>query len=169
MSKSLTFVLLLLTAPGGYAQAQKTYREVFVGYPSVKTQVQGDTIARWPMQGQESTEYACRIVIDEDGNYFWASREMKPMVKAVSGIYVTYISDAGYVRTYVDRLWTDLASDTLLQNTARVIPTDMGFEYMENLYTGLAGIVYHGRRSRFEKSSVQQFFRDAVLPMNPRQ
>ena len=151
MSKPLTFALLFLAAPCGYAQAQKTYREVFVGYPSVKTQVQGDTIMRWPMEGQESTEYACRIVVDESGNYFWASRDMKPMVKAVSGGYVTYISDAGYVRTYSDQLWADLATDTLLQNVSQVIPTDMGFEYMENLYTGLAGIVYHGRRSRFAR------------------
>ena len=71
------------------------------------------------------------------------------MVKAVSGIYVTYISDAGYVRTYVDRLWTDLASDTLLQNMisrssaicVRETPTAIGDGQWRDARVYLASVV----------------------------
>ena len=76
-------VLLLISAAAPPEHEQ--YEVVLEGRPG-KRVVIGYTQEGWTVQEErldrdDSEEYLVRIVTDRRGNYFWASREMLPMVR----------------------------------------------------------------------------------------
>ena len=103
--RNLTLSSLLLISVvvfAGFQHAQ--YTVVFEGYPVKRAEVasDGNGVTQGPMSSQESGEFLARVVVDGEGNHFWETREMKPMVRVVSGSYVTYVATTGYIRTYTD-------------------------------------------------------------------
>ena len=76
------------------------YRAVFEGYPVGRVLVTPDGGLPGALSERESAEYAVRIVVDREGNYFWASREMKPMSMVGSGAFTVFVAESGYVKTY---------------------------------------------------------------------
>jgi len=121
---------------------------VFDGYPTRKTETGPEEVLERFLRPEESDEYAARVVVDREGNYFWASREMKPMVKVLSGSYVTYAATTGYVRTYIDGI-LDMKREGIDSTAAAIMGLDHPYEYVEHLYIYFGGINYYGiRRDR---------------------
>ena len=121
------------------------YVVVFEGYPTRKTQTGPEVVLERSLSPEESDEYAVRVVVDREGNYFWASREMKPMVKVLSGSYVTYAATTGYVRTYIDGI-LDMKREGIDSTVATIMGLDHPYEYVEHLYVYFGGINYYGER-----------------------
>ncbi len=121
------------------------YTVVFEGYPTKKVETGPDVLMERSLSPEESDEFAVRIVVDQEGNYFWASREMKPMVKVLSGSYVTYAATSGYVRTYMDDV-LDMARAGIDSTVASIMGLDHSYEYVEHLYIFFGGINYYGER-----------------------
>ncbi|MYH51333.1 MAG: hypothetical protein F4139_00115 [Gemmatimonadetes bacterium] len=76
------------------------YRAVFEGYPVRRVLVSPDGGLPEALNDKQSAEYASRVVVDREGNYFWESREMKPMAMVVSGAFTVFVAESGYVKTY---------------------------------------------------------------------
>ena len=91
------------------------------------------------MAGDESRSSRALIVVDSQGNYFWASRGMRPLVRQQSGIYVTYTASAGYIKTYDDE-----ALEAIRKGEFPLM--DPWPEYVEHLHLGLGSITYYGVR-----------------------
>ena len=136
-----TLAALSLTAHS----AEPEYVVVFEGYPTRKTETGPDMILERPLSPKETYEYVARIVMDSKGNHFWQSREMKPMVKVLSGSYVTYANPAGYVRTYIDGI-LDMKREGIDSTAATIMGLDHPYEYVEHIYVYFAGINYYGER-----------------------
>lgn len=115
---------------------------VFEGSPTKSLATGPEFVERKLLTDDESNELRTLIVVDGHGDYFWASREMKPMFRVRSGIYVIYAAENGYVKTYDDEFLNDVRdSDSVLFD-----PAD---EYVEHHHFGLAGFNYYGvRRDR---------------------
>ena len=119
--------------------ADDRYTVVFEGYP-VKKVLTGDVLSESPVTQEQSNEFLVQIVMDREGNYFWMSREMKPLVRVESGAYVTYISESGYIRTYTDAMLPVLRRGGLPG-------IDSTYEYVEHIRHHLSSINYYGKRS----------------------
>lgn len=122
------------------------YEVVFEGRPG-KRVIIGQTEVGWAVLEQgldrdESEEYLVRVVTDRRGNYFWASREMRPMEREESEGFVTYSAGRfGYVKA---------AKESTL-DVAREMArgADLGedySEYMEHVVDVLYSVNYWGRR-----------------------
>ena len=140
----LVVSILLLV---GFRRPQQ-YTVVFEGHPAKKVETSPDSVVESLMSPEESEDYLARVVVDQDGNYFWASREMRPMVRIdLGGSYVTYWSNAGYIRTY-----TDTALEILRLAEAEVARTGVDspveYEYVEHIYIYFTGINYYGKRTK---------------------
>ena len=127
---------------------QDQYEVVLEGRP-VKSVRAGDTEAGWTVREEtldrgDSDEYLVRVVKDRRGNYFWASREMRPMTREESGIFVTYSAGAGgYVKTY-----TEAALD-MLREDGVIGLHEYGHEYAEHIPFLLYSINYWGTRTDY--------------------
>ena len=130
-----TAVLALAVA----APLQGQYTTVFEGHPTRKIETSPEGATEFSMTPEESDEFLARVVVDREGNYFWASREMRPMVRLVSGSYVTYATTTSYIRTYIDAV-IDLK---------RLTPSESAwgpYEYVEHIYVQFVGVNYYGNR-----------------------
>ena len=143
--RNLTLSSLLLVSVVVLAGFQRTqHTVVFDGYPvrTVEVASDGSGVTQRPMSSEESEEFLARVVVDGEGNHFWETREMKPMVRIVSGSYVSYVATTGYIRTY-----TDFALGVMRAAAASGVD-EAKTEYVEHLYIYLGSITYHGRRLR---------------------
>ena len=134
----LAVLVLMAPTPG------PEYRAVFEGYPVRKVFVSQDSGHPSAMNGKESAEYASRIVVDTEGNYFWETREMKPMVRARSGAFTVFTAEQGYVKTY--------RSQSVKSSTAPLMKVVTGidqYDYVEHVVLpGTGGSVnYFGNRT----------------------
>lgn len=78
------------------------------------------------------------------GNYFWASREMRPMTREESGIFVTYSAGAGgYVKTFNEPALDMLREDGVIGLY------EPGHEYVEHIPFLLYSINYWGTRTDY--------------------
>ena len=141
---TLATVLLVIGAGASDAAAQcPGCRTVFEGRPELRTDVTSWETNTLRLGRGEAEEYTVRIVVDPMGNYFWETREMKPMAKVDAGMYTTYVSDAGYVRVVKDDVRNELKVQDL---DWKALGVDMEYDYLEHLYTHLGTISYYGRR-----------------------
>ena len=130
-------------APQGW---HDQYEVVLEGRPGKRVKA-GDTEVGWTVREEmldrgDSEEYLVRVVKDRRGNHFWASREMRPMTKEESGIFVTYSAGAGgYVKTY-----TEPALD-MLREDGVIGLHEYGHEYVEHIPFLLSSINYWGTRT----------------------
>ena len=132
------FVLLLGSLYGDPVAAQE--RVAFEGRPIKKVQVSFDSVLESYLTGDEGLAFSVRIV-EQNGRFYWASREMKEMQRDESGAYITYhaLDGSGYVRV----------AGPMLSDLLPLLPPDMrrgDVEYMEHLITQFASITYYGKR-----------------------
>lgn len=117
------------------------YRVVFEGLPVMKVEVNSDTTYRRVMSGPEVKEYVSRVVVDRNGQHYWDSREMKKMMRVVSGDFVVYADAAGqgYVKACFLSDWCGF----------RGLYGSTPFDYVEHVATyGTSGSInYFGNRT----------------------
>ena len=127
---------LLLT---GSLSAQD-YRVVFEGRPVAKVEANFEEVQRTELRADKAFEYAVRIV-QRQGRYYWASREMKRLIRHEAGAYITYVAidGTGYVRTFIPMMLA-MRDQLSLEQQSREIG------YTEHLLTQFASITYFGNR-----------------------
>ena len=105
MRLALTLASAALTVAPTPAQdsVQNSLEVVFEGYPTKRVTTGPEFVERKLLTEDESDEFGVLIVVNGQGDYFWATREMKPMVRVQSGIYVIYVASNGYVKTLTKR------------------------------------------------------------------
>ena len=120
------------------------YKAVFVGYPNIrhicdeKIKVVTDQI-----YGDKKDEYKCIITKDDEGAYYWASRENKLLVHRISGAYDIFveISGAGIIK---------IADDYFLSVSDENRPKlGESYQYFESMSLGLATYAYWGKANSF--------------------
>ncbi len=127
---------------------QDQYEVVLEGRPGKRVKA-GDTEVGWTVREEtldrgDSEEYLVRVVKDRRGNYFWASREMRPMARTESGIFVTYSAGAGgYVKTFKEPALDMLRKDGVIGLY------EPGHEYVEHIPFLLHSINYWGTRTDY--------------------
>jgi hypothetical protein len=132
--RTVGLVMALAMAFPGYGQS----RTVFAGIPSLKISEGG--VERTPETTMTRTQAAnLHCVISQIGeDYYWASRENKPMVRIDSGgAYITFLAvdGAGYVR---------IVKPELKKAAALASETEERFDYVEHLLSGLRSVTYYG-------------------------
>ena len=75
------------------------YAVVFEGRPLRAVESSFELSTSRELSEDESFEYSVRIV-ERGGKYYWASRDMKELLRSESGVYITYhaLDGSGYVR-----------------------------------------------------------------------
>lgn len=144
----LLWGVALLVSSAALAAPQQ-YEVVFEGRPGKRVIVglpqAGWTVHEEQLDGAGSEEYLVRVVKDRRGNYFWASREMRPMAREESEGFVTYSAGRfGYVKTMkestLDAVREMTRGDDLGEHYA---------EYMEHVIDVLYSINYWGTRTDY--------------------
>lgn len=137
----------LLVSGAGLAEHEQ-YEVVFEGRPAKRVVIgytqegSGWTVQEEVLDRGTSEEYLVRVVRDRRGNYFWASREMKPVAREESDGFVTYSAGSfGYVKTFREPL-LDMVRQAVQAGTL-----EPGQEYMEHIPTILASVNYWGTRT----------------------
>jgi hypothetical protein len=130
---NLALMLVLLCQPV-YSQSVVTE---FAGVPSIKISEAGIERVPAPITRQEAANLHCVISrIGED--YYWASRENKPMVRLdTGGSFITFVAidGAGYVR---------ITKPEDKKMAALLSETEARFDYVEHLLIGLRSVTYYG-------------------------
>ncbi len=117
------------------------YSVVFEGRPVEKVEVAFGGTLPVRLSADEGFRYAVRIV-ERGGRYFWASREMRELVRRETAGYVTFVAPdgSGYVR---------ILSPMLEALRAQLPEAERRREatYTEHLTIQLGSITYFGNRS----------------------
>lgn len=138
-------LLVSAAAPSGHEQ----YEVVLEGRPG-KRVIIGQTEAGWTVYEEEldrddAEEYLVRVVRDRRGNYFWASREMRPMAREESEGFVTYSAGRfGYVKAAKES-----ALDVAREMARGVDLGENYSEYMEHVVDVLYSVNYWGTRTDY--------------------
>ena len=108
----------------------------FKGRPTVKISEGGVDRVVEKLTRQQGNDSVC-MISEEDGKFFWASRDNQEMVPYVTGSFTTYIAanGAGYVR---------IINPGKKETTAILGPTEAAFDYVEHHVTGLHSETYFG-------------------------
>lgn len=132
-------LILTIAMAASVAGAQESV--AFEGRPVWKVETSAGGTFRDEMRADASFEYQVRV-LERNGRYYWASREMKELVRSESGVYVTYhaVDGSGYVR---------VLRPAFSRPKASTAPAGEEFEpeYMEHLILGFATITYFGTQS----------------------
>ena len=134
--RAIAAALVLLASVVLPSQVDAQSRAVFSGLPVVKVSEGG--LERIPerLPRDKAVNLTC-VITEIRGQYYWATRENKEMVRRTSGAFVTYIAvdGSGYVRV-IDSSAKDAAS--------LMSPTEVQFDYVEHLLVGLRSVTYFG-------------------------
>ena len=88
-------VLGILCVASSTSVAAQDYRVVFEGRPVVRVQLAfGEDAQTTALNPDEAFKYAVRIV-ERVGKYYWASRDMRELIRVEAGSYVTYTDRNG--------------------------------------------------------------------------
>jgi hypothetical protein len=135
MTCKIVLAAILVATTVVSAQTPST---VFKGRPSVKISEGG--VGRLPEAVSRENAVNIECVISQIGeNYYWASRENKPLVRIESTGFVTFVAvdGAGYVRILRPEQKTALS---VVDEAAEK------FDYVEHLLLGLRSVTYYGER-----------------------
>jgi hypothetical protein len=132
------FPVALFVAPVLHAQ---DYAVVFEGRPLIKVESSFESTESSSLDSDEAFEFAVRIV-ERRGKYYWATREMRELVRSESGAYITFhaVDGSGYVRV----------GAPLLLELRDLLPADKRrreIGYVEHLLIQYASVTYYGNRS----------------------
>jgi hypothetical protein len=121
-----------LCATAVFAQS----RTVFSGVPSIKVSEGGTERLPETLAREKAVNMAC-VISEIGGEYYWASRENKQMVRMEGGAFITFLAadGSGYVRTI---------KPTMKDAAGMMSPTEKTFDYVEHLLLGLRSITYYG-------------------------
>lgn len=136
-SHRLTTVALVAIVAGP-ATVLAQPQVVFHGRPSIK--VSEGALERLPTMLSETTRAPLEIVItEEDGQFFWASRQNTPMGMARGESFTTFVAlnGSGYVR---------IKNGDLTSTGFPITPTEEQFDYVEHIPLGLNSVIYYGTR-----------------------
>jgi hypothetical protein len=135
LMKPVTFFLLLAVSIGANAAAQSI--TVFAGIPSVKISEGGTERLPETLTRLQAANIHC--VISKIGDdYFWASRENKPLVLIEGVAFNTFVAadGSGYIRVTIPAM----------KKTAAVMSgAEAEFDYVEHLLIGLRSVTYYGK------------------------
>ena len=111
---------------------------VFYGQPVKKITTTYESSDAQLLIPSRAREYAVTIT-SEEGRFFWASRENKPLERTESGTYITYhaMDGSGYVRIYQPIMY-EMMSQLPPEQRAREIG------YVEHLVYQFGSITYYG-------------------------
>ncbi|MDP6580003.1 MAG: hypothetical protein QF681_05040 [Vicinamibacterales bacterium] len=132
----LVLTLLVAAVAAPLAAAQPT--TVFHGRPGLKISEGG--MERVPTMLNEAIGATLEVVItEENGRYFWASRQNTEMGAVSNSAFTTFIAlnGSGYVR---------VKSENIAETGFRVTPTEQRFDYVEHIPLGLNSVIYYGNR-----------------------
>jgi hypothetical protein len=121
------------------ASALRAAELEFEGTPSVKVVLLEGMPQSAPVAGLEATEL--RVVIVRVGDkYFWRSRDNVPLMKTVSGSYITYLAlnGAGYIRVLTPEM-------RKLRQQLPAAEREKEYVYMEHLINQLRSVTYLGK------------------------
>ena len=110
---------------------------LFVGLPLLRVSEGGTSRSTEALQLSEAKKWTCSIE-ERRGNYFWTSREDKPLSRHRSGAFLTFaaIDGSGYVR---------MIDPSMLHDLPSLEPAETRFEYVEHLLLGLSSVTYYGK------------------------
>ncbi|WP_420463380.1 hypothetical protein [Candidatus Palauibacter sp.] len=96
---------------------------------------------------EDASVEASVVIMEIDERYYWATREMKPMLRSPSGLFTTYhaLDGSGYVRVGPPEFLPELESVPELQMDDELDPDQpFQFGYIEHLVMFLTPITYVG-------------------------
>ena len=134
-----TVISCLAVATLCHASVLRAAELEFEGTPSVKVVLLEGKPQSASVAGLEATEL--RVVIVREGDkYFWRSRENVPLMKTVSGSYVTYLAmnGAGYIRVLTPEM-------RKLREQLPAAEREKEYVYMEHLINQLRSVTYLGK------------------------
>lgn len=133
---TVIFVTLLLLASNIATAAP---RIVFSGTPELR--INDMVVARSETQVASDQRSKFKVVITEDnGRFFWTTRENNEMSRSINGAYVTYTATngTGYVRV------EDSAAHRMMESKVAAYR----FDYKEHLQQGLTSVTYYGKADK---------------------
>lgn len=131
-------VVLVLVVPGtGWAQ---DYVVVFEGRPLRKVESSFERTVPSTLSSDDAFKYAVRIV-ERQGKYFWASREMRELIRHEAGAYITFfaVDGSGYIRIGIPMM-LDLRDQLPAEQRRKEVG------YTEHLLIQFASVTYYGNR-----------------------
>jgi hypothetical protein len=134
-----TVVACLATLSLGYGSALRAAELEFEGTPDIKVMMLEGKPQSAPLAGLEATKLRVVIVCDRD-KYFWRSRENVPLMKTVSGSYITYfaLNGSGYIRVLTPEM-------RRLREQLPAGEREKEYVYMEHLINQLRTVTYLGK------------------------
>lgn len=140
MRTILGFVVFLCVA-FGQANAQRS-TTVFEGFPTKKVESAFVDTRTEALTKNQSFEYQVRV-LERNGKYYWASREMRQLLRSESGPYITFhaVDGSGYIRIYQDFMY-----EMMKQLPEEQRKQEIG--YVEHLVIQFGSVTYYGNRSR---------------------
>jgi hypothetical protein len=134
-----TVFALLVAVSFGHGSTLYAAELEFEGTPSLKVVLLEGKPLSASVAGLEAAEL--RVVIVRDGDkYFWRSRENVPLMKTVSGSYITYLAlnGAGYIRVLTPAM-------RKLREQLPAAEREKEYVYMEHLINQLRSVTYMGK------------------------
>lgn len=130
-------VLVILLPEAGWAQ---DYNVVFEGRPLRKVESSFERTVPSTLNSEDAFKYAVRIV-ERQGKYYWASREMRELIRHEAGAYITFfaVDGSGYIRIGIPMM-LDLRDQLPAEQRRKEVG------YTEHLLIQFASITYYGNR-----------------------
>ena len=160
----LAIVLVAVVTTQGQDTENTKETVVFIGQPTHKVSEGG--FERMPEILNESKATASICVVVRIGDdFFWKSRQNKPMFKVVSGAYTYYVApSSGYVKIMdteirqlikspnfkeiIDKMGNNPTVKAILE---QISPTEEKFGYTEHMSIGLRSVTYWGNQYSIEE------------------
>ena len=138
MSLFRLFAALALALPT--ALLAQDYRVVFEGRPLRKVESSFEQVLPTTLNTDDAFKYSVRIV-ERQGKYYWASRDMRALLRHEAGAYITFfaVDGSGYIRIGIPMM-LDLRDHLPPEQRSKEIG------YVEHLVTQFASITYYGNR-----------------------
>lgn len=139
---TMAFVLLAVARlPSLVAQEPSTNGTVvFEGTPRKKVEVAFLGAREEKLNSDQSFEFQVRI-LERNGKYYWATREMRELKRIEGPTYITYLElrGAGYIRTFQPFVYEMMKKLTPEQRKEEI-------GYVEHVVLQFSSITYFGDR-----------------------
>ncbi len=137
LARIFTSILLPLLATSFTLVRVSGAEEIVIsGRPLTKVESSDENTVRFNLTREQQSEYGL-VILKRGNSYFWASREMKPLIHSVSGAF-HYFSDpsgGGYIKVVDQRSLTEGGKPRFL--------------YMKHLTLWMKTLTYWGTAEEF--------------------
>lgn len=109
---------------------------IFKGRPSLKVTIAATEQRAELVKRQDAPNLTC-IISKIGDDFYWASRENKPLTVHASGAFITFVADggAGYIK---------IINPEMKAAAALLGDTETKYDYVEHITFGLGAISYYG-------------------------